>query len=206
MSKSDCLIREFEEKIQRLNLSPQNLWQIYFYFPSEVLFLDIETEGLSKEKNDITLIGIYKNSHYYYFIKNINLEKALEFLAFTPVWISFGGENFDLPFIKKTFSFLKTPLIHIDLFFLTQQLGLKGGLKKIEKMLGISRETDGLDGYDAVKLWKKWTEEGDVKSLEMLILYNKEDVVNLKKIMDYVVFKLLGREGGENEKVFNKFL
>ncbi len=206
MDKSNYLIREFREKIQKLNLSSQNLWKVYLYFPSEVLFLDIETEGLSKERNNITLIGIYKNSHYYHFIKYINLEKALEILTFTPIWISFGGENFDLPFIKKTFSFLETPLIHIDLFFLTQQLGIKGGLKKIEKVLGIYRKTEGLNGYDAVKLWKKWIEEEDKKSLEMLILYNKEDVINLKKIMDYVVFRLLEKEGKENEKAFNEFI
>lgn len=206
MDKSNYLIREFEKKVQKLNLSPKNLWQVYFYFPLEVLFLDIETEGLSKEKNEITLIGIYKNSKYYCFVKDINLEKALTMLAFTPIWISFGGENFDLPFIKKTFSFLKTPLIHIDLFFLTRELGLKGGLKKIEKILGISRETEGLNGYDAVKLWKKWIEEKDRKSLELLILYNKEDVINLKKIMDYVAFKLLEKEGGIDEKVHHNFL
>ena len=196
MQKNNWLI-QFKLQIERLNLTKENKWQLYLYFPSQVLFLDIETEGLSKERNDITLIGIYKNGVYRPFIKDINLEKSIKFLESTPIWITFGGDNFDIPFIKKKFPFLQTPLVHLDLFFLTRRIGLKGGLKKIEKALGISRETDGLNGYDAVKLWKKWVECKDKKALQKLIVYNREDVVNLKKIMNYVV-KKLHRSGGRN--------
>ena len=202
----DNLLKEFERKFERLNLSEKEKWQVYFYFPSHILFVDIETEGLSKEKNDITLIGIYKEGRYHPFIKNLNLDKALKFLAYTPIWITFGGENFDVPFIKKTFPQLKTPLIHIDLFFLAKEVGLRGGLKKIEKKLGIIRETEGLNGYDAVKLWKKWVEEKDRSALKKLIIYNKEDVVNLKKIMDYVIIKLLEMEEMRHERVTERFL
>ena len=202
----DNLLKKFEREFKKLNLSEKEKWQVYFYFPSHILFVDIETEGLSKEKNDITLIGIYKESKYYPFIKNLNLDKALKFLAYTPIWITFGGENFDVPFIKKTFPQLKTPLIHIDLFFLAKEVGLRGGLKKIEKMLGIVRETEGLNGYDAVKLWKKWVEEKDKSALKKLIIYNKEDVVNLKKIMDYVIIKLRKTEEMRYENATERFL
>jgi uncharacterized protein YprB with RNaseH-like and TPR domain len=200
------LLEDFEEKLKRFNLSEKEKWQLCLYFPSHLLFVDIETEGLSKERNDITLIGIYKENKYYPFIKDFNLEKALNFLSSTPIWITFGGENFDIPFIKKTFPYLRTPLVHIDLFFLTKEVGLRGGLKKIEKMLGIVRKTEGLNGYDAVKLWKKWVEEKDKNSLRKLILYNKEDVVNIKKIMDYVMAKLLNKEGKRYEEIFLEFL
>lgn len=202
----DNLLKEFEREFKKLNLSDKEKWQVYFYFPSHILFVDIETEGLSKEKNDITLIGIYKEGRYYPFIKNLNLDKALKFLAYTPIWITFGGENFDVPFIKKTFPQLKTPLIHIDLFFLTKEVGLRGGLKKIEKMLGIVRETEGLNGYDAVKLWRKWIEEKDKSALKKLIIYNKEDVVNLKRIMDYVIIKLRKMEEMRYENTTERFL
>ncbi len=202
----DSLLKKFEREFKKLNLSEKEKWQVYFYFPSHILFVDIETEGLSKEKNDITLIGIYKEGRYYPFIKNLNLDKALKFLAYTPIWITFGGENFDVPFIKKTFPQLKTPLIHIDLFFLAKEVGLRGGLKKIEKMLGIVRETEGLNGYDAVKLWKKWVEKKDKSALKKLIIYNKEDVVNLKKIMDYVIIKLRKTEEMKYENATERFL
>lgn len=157
----------------------------------DVLFLDIETEGISKEKNDITLIGIYKNGKYLPFIKGFNLEKSVRILEVTPIWVTFGGERFDLPFIKKTFPTLKNPDLHIDLYFLTSFIGLKGGLKKIEKALGIERITEGMNGYDAVKLWQKWVEEKDKKALRKLIIYNKEDVINLKKILEHIVYRFI---------------
>jgi len=166
------------------------LLEVYLKFQKEALFLDIETEGLSKEKNDITVIGICKNGRYYAFVKGLNFEKALRFLETTPIWITFGGENFDLPFIKKTFQNLEYPRIHLDLFHLTSLVGLKGGLKRIEKALGIERKTEGFNGYTAVKLWKKWKEERDRSALRKLLLYNREDVLNLKIILDYIINKI----------------
>ncbi len=165
-------------------------WRLYLKFPEDTLFLDIETEGLSKERNEITLIGIYKMGKYYPFVRGKNLEKSLNFLSTTPIWVTFGGENFDIPFIKKAFPFLEYPKVHLDLFFLTRKVGLKGGLKKIEKALGIVRKTDGMNGYDAVKLWQKWVAEKDKHALRKLIFYNKEDVVNLKTILDIIIKRL----------------
>jgi uncharacterized protein YprB with RNaseH-like and TPR domain len=168
------------------NLSKEKLCYYYFSYPDKVLFLDIETEGLSKERNDITVIGIYHQGAYRPFIKGLNLHRAFEFLSGIPIWVTFNGENFDIPFIKAKFPELSTPHLHIDLFQLTGAIGLKGGLKKIEKALGIIRKTEGLNGYDAVKLWRRWEEFGDKSALRTLILYNREDVVNLKRIMEHV--------------------
>ncbi len=173
------------------------LLETYLKFRKEALFLDIETEGLSKERNDITVIGICKDGRYYAFVKDLNFEKALRFLETTPIWITFGGENFDLPFIKKTFPSLEYPRIHLDLFHFTPLVGLKGGLKKIEMALGIERKTKGYNGYTAVKLWKKWKEEGDRLALRKLLLYNREDVLNLKLILDYIIIKLFSGKGRE---------
>jgi len=58
------------------------------------------------------------------------------------------------------------------------QRGLFGGLKKVEMQMGIPRITRGLDGYDAMRLWNRY-EAGDGEALRLLLLYNKEDVVNL---------------------------
>lgn len=171
----------------------KELLKLYLKAPDQALFLDIETEGLSKERNGITLIGIYKERRYLPFVRDMNLEKVLLHLATTPIWITFGGENFDIPFINKAFEGRVYPHVHIDLYHFTGLVGLKGGLKKIEKALGLTRETEGMNGYDAVKLWQKWKEERDKASLRKLILYNREDVVNLKVILEYVIEKLLKR-------------
>lgn len=172
------------------------LLEYYLKNKNKVLFLDIETEGLSKERNDITLIGIYKDNRYYAFVRGFNFEKVLLLLTSTPFWITFGGENFDVPFVKKAFPGLVYPKYHLDLYHYTPLVGIKGGLKKVEKALGLERKTEGMNGYDAVKLWKKWQEEGDRAALRKLILYNREDVVNLKVILDYVISKIYAKGGG----------
>ncbi len=183
-------VAEFKKFFEEINLEKDELWRLYIKFPEKSLFVDIETEGLSKDKNEITVIGIFKENTYTSYIKGFNLEDAFTVLNSTPIWITFGGDNFDIPFLKKRFPELETPIVHLDLFFLTRRIGLKGGLKKIEKAIGIARETDGLNGYHAVKLWQRWEKEGDKEALETLVSYNKEDVINLKLVLEYVIDKL----------------
>ena len=58
-------------------------------------------------------------------------------------------------------------------------------LKAIEKSLGLSRdsEIDGMDGYEAVLLWKAY-QWGDKSALDRLIQYNTADIVHLKPLME----------------------
>ncbi|MBW2980190.1 ribonuclease H-like domain-containing protein, partial [Candidatus Woesearchaeota archaeon] len=71
-------------------------------------------------------------------------------------------------------------------------LGLTGGLKGVEKALGIKRRklVDGLDGGDALKLWKMYKASGDEHYIKLLVEYNEEDIINLKTIANIVVDKL----------------
>jgi uncharacterized protein YprB with RNaseH-like and TPR domain len=57
---------------------------------------------------------------------------------------------------------------------------LKGGLKVVEKRLGIKRHLEGVDGWMAVKLWYDYVNNNNKESLVTLLEYNKEDVVNLR--------------------------
>jgi uncharacterized protein YprB with RNaseH-like and TPR domain len=99
--------------------------------------------------------------------------------------ITFNGSSFDLPFIRQSFPDISLPPAHIDLRFLLRRLGYRGGLKYIEKEFGISRdsEIDGMDGYDAVRLWKahQW---GDGAALDLLIQYNTADIISLEPLME----------------------
>ncbi|MBX6424057.1 ribonuclease H-like domain-containing protein [Thermosulfurimonas sp. F29] len=149
-----------------------------------VIFLDIETEGLSRERNGITVLGTMARGRYRAFVAGFNLEKGAEFLAAYPVWVTFGGTRFDLPFLRARFPALPPPLLHIDLEHLYRRLGYRGGLKKLEERFGLVRNTRGLTGYDAVKLWQRWKRERDRAALRRLLLYNREDVTNLKPLLE----------------------
>ena len=149
-----------------------------------ILFLDLETEGLSREQNGITVLGTFAEGRYRAFVSDINLDRGPAYLSSYPVWVTFGGTHFDLPFLRKHFPHLKPPKLHIDLKFLFRSLGFKGGLKKLELRFGLVRETRGLTGYDAVRLWQRWKHQRDRQALRTLLLYNREDVENLKPLLE----------------------
>jgi uncharacterized protein YprB with RNaseH-like and TPR domain len=64
----------------------------------------------------------------------------------------------------------------------------------IEKEIGLNRdpEIEGLNGYDAVLLWKahQW---GDREALGRLLRYNGADIVNLKPLMEMCYRKMKAR-------------
>lgn len=47
-----------------------------------------------------------------------------------------------------------------------------------------------MDGFDAVRLWKKY-EKGDLEALNLLVKYNREDIVNLKTIIELTYPKMV---------------
>ena len=119
------------------------------------------------------------------FVKDINLDNIVEEFSKYKLLVTFNGARFDLPFIKSEFPEIEFKQLHIDLMYPLRRIGYKGGLKNIEKLLGISRgdDTEGLTGFDAVRLWRQY-ERGDQEALGKLIKYNQEDIVNLKTIIE----------------------
>ncbi len=173
-------------------LPSSEYWRLYKSFHEKVLYLDIETTGLSRYYHDVTVVGTFDGFNFRIFVKDVNLDDLSGHLKNYDILVTFNGKKFDVPFLEKYFQDSKTnvdftvPPIHIDLRYLLRSLGYKGSLKNIEKQLCINRDisvTD-LDGREATVLWSKFL-RGDVESLQKLLLYNVYDVINLKKIMDF---------------------
>jgi uncharacterized protein YprB with RNaseH-like and TPR domain len=57
---------------------------------------------------------------------------------------------------------------------------LYGGLKSVERQLGIERQLKGVDGREAVRLWWRYRNDYDDEALRTLLAYNSEDLLNLK--------------------------
>jgi len=145
------------------------------------IYLDIETTGLSFDHNEITLIGALVDGEVIQLVNGFDLDDenlTNLFSGITEV-VTFNGSSFDLPFIKHKFPNIDYGYPkHTDLMHMSWKSGLKGGLKKIEKELGIDREDD-LTGIDAINLWHKYNDEKDLNALETLLEYNRTDVINL---------------------------
>ena len=166
-------------------LPAKEMWRLYSHFKEECCFLDIETDSYGK----ITMVGI---SNYYNtntFVKGFNLERKLleKELAKYKMMITFNGSSFDLPKLKKQLQ-LEANMPHIDLKPLCVKLGLKGGLKEVEKILNLKRP--GHLYGNPVELWKAFHASGDREYLELLVDYNKEDIENLKGVMNVVYKKM----------------
>jgi uncharacterized protein len=74
-------------------------------------------------------------------IRNINLDipRLKKELSRYKLILSFNGSSFDLPFLEKKYPGLIPKVPHIDIRHLCARTGLIGGLKNIEKQLGIKR-------------------------------------------------------------------
>jgi uncharacterized protein YprB with RNaseH-like and TPR domain len=161
------------------------LWRVYEDFKKSAVYLDIETSGYYQGIDEITVIGIYDGQTVRSFVQGINLDEFELAIAPYELIITFNGSQFDLPFIRRQFPNIALPPAHIDLRFFLRKLGYRGGLKTIEKSIGLFRNAAiaGMDGYDAVLLWNAY-QSGDESALERLILYNTADIVDLEPLME----------------------
>lgn len=152
-------------------------------------YLDIETTGLSRN-DEITVIGVYLcNGAEASFVQlvgdEISEESLLEALSGTGVIYTYNGSSFDLPFIRRRLGVdLANTFGHHDLMHDCWKCRLMGGLKAVERQLGISRNLPDMDGYQAVRLWWRYVTDADDDALKMLLEYNREDVVHLKTLRE----------------------
>ncbi|MGD0218675.1 MAG: ribonuclease H-like domain-containing protein [Desulfobaccales bacterium] len=160
-------------------------WRLFRAFRPRVGYLDIETTGSYWPGMSVTVVGLYDGSSLQQFVQGRNLQQFPQSLADFDLLVTFNGTQFDLPVLRNYFPDLALPPLHVDLRFLLARLGYRGGLKKIEPRFGIRRpgEVDGMDGYMAVILWERH-QRGDRTALELLLQYNREDVVNLEILME----------------------
>ena len=158
--------------------------------PAEEAYLDIETTGLSPDDCEITVTGIYRwspeeTSCVQLIGRENTADNILEALEGIPVIYTYNGHRFDLPFIHRCAGVnLERRYHHHDLMFDCWRNNLRGGLKAVERQLGIRREIPDVDGRVAIWLWQRYVETFDLEALEKLKAYNREDVVNLKTLKE----------------------
>jgi predicted nuclease with RNAse H fold/dephospho-CoA kinase len=153
-----------------------------------VLFLDVETTGLSWFYDELTVVGWACNGIYEFHLAGQNPASLLGALDSAETLVTFNGMLFDLRFLRKEFGEVALPPVHIDLRYLSMRVGLTGGQKSIENILGLRTRVglEGLDGGGAVLLWNRYL-RGDREALIQLIDYNRRDIVGMYGILDEVI-------------------
>ncbi|MBL7062540.1 MAG: ribonuclease H-like domain-containing protein [Dehalococcoidia bacterium] len=153
-------------------------------------YLDIETTGLSRFSDYITVIGIYRchrgDSELIQLVgEEVTRGNLITALKGVNTIYTYNGSRFDLPFIAASLGIdLATEFYHHDLMYDCWRNNLYGGFKAVERQLGIPRQLQGVDGFEAVQLWWRYRRGGNQNALALLLQYNKEDVVNLKTLRE----------------------
>ncbi len=170
--------------------------------PEDILFLDIETTGLSARNSYIYMIGVayYSNDNYHYeglFAENASEEEEiiqgfLQILAGHTTVIHFNGNNFDLPFIEERAKAYNLPVSFaeydgVDLYrrisHFKHMLGLSNCKQKsIEAYLGVGRE-DEYSGGELIHVYREYVQNKDEELYKLLLIHNRDDVSGLIRIL-----------------------
>jgi len=148
-------------------------------------YLDIETTGLCSFYDEITVIGIcLANDSGNRLVQlvggDVTRTNLLRTLRCVDAIYTYNGSRFDLPFINFRLGVnLREHFRHRDLMHDCWKNNLYGGFKAVERQLGIPRRLQGIGGAEAVILWWRYQTHRDRKALDLLLEYNKEDLVNL---------------------------
>ena len=191
---ADSLLSEAKDRLRRGDaahfsslLQQRDHWRCYDDFRSRVIFLDIETTGISR-RSQVTVVGMHDGRRTHTLVRGRDLtgDHLQAILERANMIVTFNGASFDIPILKSWFPGVVPDVPHLDLKHLLRRLGMVGGLKAIERDMGIERDTrvQYLTGQDAVYLWRLWEKRGSWNSLKTLMEYNSEDCENLKVIAD----------------------
>jgi uncharacterized protein len=159
-------------------------WRLYQWLRPRAVYLDIETDSFGQ----ITVVGLYGHGRMTSFVRghSLNARRLAEELRQYDLLVTFCGTTFDLPMLLSQYPELPLDQPHLDVCLLGRRLGYRGGLKAIERQLGINRGQglQGMNGDDAVRCWNRWRHSHDEEARAQLLHYNEADCVNLEPLAE----------------------
>lgn len=161
----------------------------------DVVCLDIETDGM---QGQVTAVGTWSEQDGpRSFVRGLNLEATQEALEGKLLLVTFNGASFDVPILRRELPGLRFPPMHVDLCQLWRRLGEGGGLKALERRLGLARpgSVEGVGGLEAVALWHHWRLNRDATALRRLVEYNLYDAIMLRPLLDLAWNRTVERAG-----------
>ena len=177
-------------------LPPSEHWMLFDELRDAALYLDIETTGLSARYDDLTVVGLYDGTRYVALVngRDLCVDALADALSGCKMLITYFGSQFDVPFLRCKYPELNWDILHYDLCFAGRRVGLTGGLKAVERTLGLARDESiaEVDGYEAVRLWRAH-QRGNRAALAQLVDYNEADTRNLAVIAPIVWDRLRHR-------------
>lgn len=168
-------------------------WRILADFLDQATYLDIETTG-DQQRPEITLIIAKHKGRLHTYTAEHNLDEFLHLLDDITMLVTFNGASFDVPQMENHFHIPLRDVAHIDLRWVCYHTQMRGGLKEIERAIGLIRPTDliGMDGAEADWLWQRWKATGNPALLNRLTRYCAADVIGLEHLSRWLIAHLGG--------------
>lgn len=168
-------------------------WRILADFLDQATYLDIETTG-DQQRPEITLIIAKHKGSLHTYTAEHNLDDFLHLLDDITMLVTFNGASFDVPQMENHFHIPMRDIAHIDLRWVCYHTQLRGGLKEIERAIGLIRPPDliGMDGAEADWLWQRWKATGNPALLNRLTRYCAADVIGLEHLSGWLIARFGG--------------
>ena len=148
------------------------------------IFLDVETDWVRR----LTVVGFFSEGTGLVQLvgPEITPGAVRAALPAAGTLYTYNGHSFDLACLRKQLGLdLRACFASVDLRWVCQRQGLRGGQKAVERRLGHSRLLLDLEGRDAPVLWARF-ERGDRAALATLLRYNGEDLRGLRFIRGHL--------------------
>jgi uncharacterized protein YprB with RNaseH-like and TPR domain len=172
----------------------------------EDIYLDVETDWGRR----LTVVGFFAATTGLVQLvgREITPEAVRQALPAAGTLYTYNGHCFDLTCLRKQLGLdLRACFASVDLRWVCQRRGLRGGQKAIEKRLGHRRQLPDLDGRGALLLWTRY-QRGDHAALATLLKYNSEDLhgmMAIRRHLDLLSPLPLGERGQSNGTVGRRF-
>ena len=183
-------------------------------------FLDTETSGMAGGTGTYAfLVGAArfvdgKFTLQQFFLRDpseepVMLEALINFLAPCEGLVTFNGKSFDAPLLVTRYSLHRIPVpfknyAHVDLLPLARRLWRdrlpSRALKYLEEhVLGFTRTSDEVPGYEIPWLYFDYLRTGDARPLGGVFYHNAMDVVAMAALLGHVSELLADPYGGRVE-------
>jgi uncharacterized protein YprB with RNaseH-like and TPR domain len=174
---------------------------------SRFAFLDTETSGLSGGTGTYAfLVGVARFIEDQFVLKQFFLRDPAEepalleglanFLAPCEALVTFNGKAFDAPLLKTRYTLHDTPcpfadFAHLDLLPLARRLWRdrleSRALKYLEEhVLGLTRSSEEVPGYEIPWLYFDYLRTGDARPLAGVFYHNAMDVVAMAALLTHM--------------------
>ncbi|HET6279312.1 MAG TPA: ribonuclease H-like domain-containing protein, partial [Polyangia bacterium] len=120
-------------------LPSRERWRMFAAFGEDAAYLDIETGGDERDFAGVTAVSLLDRNGPRLFLAGRNLADFPAVARGHSMLVTFNGLSFDVPILRRAFPGWEPPLGHVDLRHVWARLGHHGGLKSLERKMGLGR-------------------------------------------------------------------